>query len=96
MGTKALKKEEILSMRVTSETKEIIARAASVKGQDVTSYVMGLAVDQAFKDIKSHREVERILMSSEDFDDIQAEITKPSEPNAHLKASAKRFKEKNL
>lgn len=96
MVTKALKKEEILSMRVTSETKEIIARAASVKGQDVTSYVMGLAVDQAFKDIKSHKEIERILMSQDDFEQVQAEIKNPTEPNAHLKASAKRFKEKNL
>ena len=96
MGSRALKKDETLTMRVSSENKDLLNMAASFKGQDLTSYVMGLAVEQAFKDIKSHKEVERILMSKEDFEDIEAEITNPSKPNDYLKAAAKRFKEKNL
>jgi hypothetical protein len=37
----------------------------------------------------------RILVSKEDFEQMEAEIANPSEPNEYLKASAKRFKEKN-
>lgn len=37
----------------------------------------------------------RILVSKEDFEGIEVEIANPSEPNEYLKASAKRFKEKN-
>lgn len=97
MVARALKKDEILTMRVSSENKDLINRAASFKGQDLTSYVMGLAVEQAFKDIKTHREVEQIiLMSKDDFEEIEAEIANPTKPNASLKAAAKRYKEKNL
>ena len=96
MVARALKKDEILTMRVSSENKDLINRAASFKGQDLTSYVMGLAVEQAFKDIKTHREVEQILMSKDDFEQIEAEIANPSKPNDSLKAAAKRYKEKKL
>jgi uncharacterized protein (DUF1778 family) len=37
----------------------------------------------------------RILVSKEDYEQIEEEIANPSEPNEYLKASAKRFKEKN-
>ena len=95
MGS-ALKKDEILTMRVSSQNKELLNLAASYKGQDLTSYVLGLALEQAFQDIKLRNEVEKIVLTDEDFAAIKSEIEKPTKPNKTLVAAARRFKDKGL
>jgi uncharacterized protein (DUF1778 family) len=87
----ALKKDEVIGLRLSSVNKNIISIAASFKGQDVTNYVLGLVMDDAMKVIKEHKEVQKIVLSNEDFDQVMNAIENPDEPTPRLKRVAKKL-----
>lgn len=90
----ALKKDEVIGLRLSSVNKNIISIAASFKGQDVTNYVLGLVMDDAMKVIKEHKEVQKIVLSNEDFDQVMNAIENPDEPTPRLKKVAKKLTHK--
>ena len=92
----ALKKDETIGLRVSSINKEMIALAASYKGQDISSYMMGLVMEHVYKDIKEHREMQKIVLSDEAYDEIVGELKNPSKANEKLLKAAQKHREKNF
>jgi uncharacterized protein (DUF1778 family) len=92
----ALKKDETIGLRVSSINKEMIALAASYKGQDVSSYMMGLVMEHVYKDIKEHREMQKIVLSDEAYDEIVGELKNPPKANEKLLKAAQKHREKNF
>jgi uncharacterized protein (DUF1778 family) len=92
----ALKKDETIGVRVSSMNKELIALAASYKGQDVTSYMMGLVMDHVYKDIRDYKEMQKIVLSDEAYDDILNEMQNPSKPNEKLIQAAKNHRKNSF
>ena len=92
----ALKKDETIGLRVSSINKEMIALAASYKGQDISSYMMGLVMEHVYRDIKDHREMQKIIVSPEAYDEMMADLENPAKPNEKLLQAAKRHRETNF
>ncbi|OFZ13002.1 MAG: hypothetical protein A2X86_09255 [Bdellovibrionales bacterium GWA2_49_15] len=93
----AVKKQDSIGLRISSENKEIIRMAAEYTGQDLTSYLVSTALDKAKKDIIEHQEMQALLLSKRDFEKVEKEIAKPSTANVKLKkafkAHSKKFEE---
>ncbi|MBI2521835.1 MAG: DUF1778 domain-containing protein [Bdellovibrio sp.] len=93
----AVKKQDSIGLRISSENKEIIRMAAEYTGQDLTSYLVSTALDKAKKDIIEHQEMQALLLSKRDFEKVEKEIAKPSAANVKLKkafkAHSKKFEE---
>lgn len=92
----ALKKDETIGVRVSSLNKEMIALAASYKGQDVSSYMMGLVMEHVYRDIKEHKEMQRILLESDAFNEIVNDIEQPPKANNKLLEAAVRHRQKKF
>ena len=86
----ALKKEDTITVRLSAEHKEILKTAASFKGQDLTSYLMGYALDHAMKDIQEFKAVEKLVLSERDFETAKAVDERT--PSMRLKEKAQEFK----
>ena len=92
----ALKKDETIGLRVSSINKEMIALAASYKGQDISSYMMGLVMEHVYRDIKDHREMQKIVLSDEAYDAIESELKNPPKANEKLLQAAAKHRQKNF
>jgi uncharacterized protein (DUF1778 family) len=78
-----------LDFRVSPEHKALIERAAGVQGQTVSSFAISTLLKAAEETIRS--ETARTL-SARDSQKFMAMMGAPGEPNAALKAAAKRYK----
>lgn len=92
----ALKKDETIGVRVSAVNKEMIALAASYKGQDVSSYMMGLVMEHVYKDIKEHKEMQRMLLEEDAFNSIVHDIENPPKANSKLLEAAARHRQKKF
>ncbi|MFZ1382683.1 MAG: DUF1778 domain-containing protein [Scrofimicrobium sp.] len=85
-------KSERIQLRVTSDTKEQIARAARMSGQDATSFILDAATARARSVIL---EEQLIKFSSADLDQIERAIENAGTPPPELvelfRKNAKRF-----
>lgn len=86
----ALKKEDTITVRLSAEHKEILKTAASFKGQDLTSYLMGYALDHAMKDIQEFKAVEKLVLSERDFAAVNAVDERT--PSMRMKEKAQDYK----
>ena len=78
-----------LDFRVSLEHKALIERAASAQGQTVSSFAVATLLKAAVEAIQS--ETTRTL-SAHASQQFLAMLEAPGEPNAALKAAAKRYK----
>lgn len=90
----ALKKQDSIGLRISSENKEILRLAAEYTGQDLTSYLISTALEKAKKDIKEHRDLQSLILSAKDFDLLENELQNPKEPNDKLKKAFKAHSDK--
>ena len=79
-------KNDQLRVRVSKQNKEIIRYAADCMGQDLTSYILGVALKKAKIDIKEHQEIQKLVLSRADFSKVEKELMNPSEANDALKS----------
>ena len=77
-----------LETRVTAEQKDLIERAAALQGRTITDFVLTSVQDAAQRTIERHQQIELSLRDSEAF--VEA-LLNPREPNARLKAAARRY-----
>jgi uncharacterized protein (DUF1778 family) len=77
-----------LDFRVSPEHKSLIERAASAQGQTVSSFAIATLLKASEEAIKG--ETTRTL-SARDSQMFLAMLNSPREPNASLKAAAKRY-----
>ena len=83
-------KKSRLDLRVSLREKELLERAASLKGISVSSYLLSNSIQAATKDIESH---EKLVLSDNDRDLFLSLMENPPEPNQALKSAMRRFQE---
>ena len=89
--TKATKaKKSRLDIRIDQEQKELLERAASLRGLSLSSYLLSNSIEAAIKDIESH---EKLVLSDNDRDLFLSLMENPPEPNEALKSAMRRFQE---
>ena len=89
--TKATKaKKSRVDFRIDQDQKELLERAASLKGLSLSSYLLSNSIEAAIKDIESH---EKLVLSDNDRDLFLSLMENPPEPNEALKSAMRRFQE---
>ena len=83
-------KQSRLDLRVSPEQKELLERAASLRGLSVSSYLLSNSIEAATKDIESH---EKLVLNDNDRDLFLSLMENPPEPNKALKSAMRRFQE---
>jgi len=77
--------------RLLPEQKKRIERAASLKGQSVSDFIVQHADEAAMKTIQSHASW---ILEERDLEVFVQALLNPPEPNARMKAAARRYKER--
>jgi uncharacterized protein (DUF1778 family) len=80
-------KDERLEARVTSETKALLARAASIQGRSVTDFVVQSTVEAAHRVIREH---DYLALSHADRMAFVKAVLNPQLPSERLKQAAQR------
>ena len=88
MMTQDTTKTERLQARVNSETKDIIERAAFVKGISVSDFLISSAYDAAAETLAGH---ETLALNQQDSKIFFDAIAQPPAPNAAFKKAAQRY-----
>jgi uncharacterized protein (DUF1778 family) len=91
--TDAIKKlkHNRVDLRISPDEKELLEKAASIKGLSLSSYVVSNCLEAARRDIETYHEC---VLSDEDRDLFLYLIENPPEPNQALKSAMARFKDK--
>jgi uncharacterized protein (DUF1778 family) len=89
-ATKKLK-DNRLNLRISPEEKELLEKAASIKGLSLNSYIISNCLEAARRDIETYHEC---VLSDKDRDLFLSLIENPPEPNQALKLAMARFKDK--
>lgn len=92
MSTIPTPQSQRLDFRLSPEHKALIERAASVQGQTVSSFASAALLKAADEVIQN--QTTRTL-SARDSKTFLALLSSSSEPNAALKAAAKRYKRRS-
>lgn len=83
------RKDERLEARLTPEQKNLIARAAALRGSSVTGFVVASAQQAASEAIK---DFELLTLHDSARDVFVNAILNPPAPNAAARSAAKRYK----
>ena len=71
-----------IELRTDLESKKLIEKAANLRGQTVSSYILGKIISVAKQDIKQS---EMLILDNEDRNLFYSLIKAPPEPNAALR-----------
>lgn len=82
-------KTERLEARVSPDQKALIQRAAELRGLSVTAFI----VDSAHAAAEETLRAQQIRLSARDSALFAQAILEPAEPNAMLRAAARRYQE---
>lgn len=80
---------ERIAVRLPSDAKRTLERAAEITGRSLTDFVVDNALTAARKAIE---ESEQMHLTGEDREMFLAALANPSEPNEALKAAAARYR----
>ena len=80
-----------IDLRVTQEQKEILERAAALRGVSVSAYTLFHVLPAAKQEVDSH---ERLVLSDRDRDLFMSVIENPPELKEKLKSAIKQYQEK--
>ena len=81
METKPLERFEV---RVPSDTKQMLSKAAEINGSTLTVFVMSAAMDRAREILQAHQLFE---FSEADWQSFMHSLENPPEPNDYLVAA---------
>jgi uncharacterized protein (DUF1778 family) len=77
-----------LEARVTDRQKELLKRAAAIRGRSLTDFVVSAAEEAAERVVRSEYV---ITLGAEDSVAFAAAVLSPAKPNRALKAAAERY-----
>ena len=86
MSQAARKKDERIDLRVDDSAKELIERAASIRGMSVSTFTLSSTLRAAREEIS---EFQKLSLSNRDRDLFVSAILTPARPNAALRAAMK-------
>jgi uncharacterized protein (DUF1778 family) len=79
-----------LEARVSPEIKTLLQQAADLQGRTLTDFIVATVQAEAHRVITQHQ---TLKLNREDSHAFAQAILNPPEPNAALKAAAKRYKQ---
>ncbi|MCK9494666.1 MAG: DUF1778 domain-containing protein [Dehalococcoidia bacterium] len=82
-----------IELRTTEDAKELLLRAASESGSDLTSFILNSALTSAREVVES---VERIELSRRDAIRVLELLENPGDPPPALIESARRLRERRV
>ncbi|HLA63933.1 MAG TPA: DUF1778 domain-containing protein [Rhodothermales bacterium] len=85
-----IKKESRMEFRSTPEQKELIERAAALRGESVTDFVRSTVLERAAQAVHEHQ-VTRLSMR--DWKRFERLIDEAAPPNARLREAKERYEE---
>jgi uncharacterized protein (DUF1778 family) len=88
-STKA--KETRIELRVTVEQKNLLEKAASLKGLSLSAYLLSHTLAAAREDITAG---EKLILSERDWDLFVSMLENPPEPETALSSAIEKFREK--
>ncbi|OWY68740.1 hypothetical protein B7486_24690 [cyanobacterium TDX16] len=91
MSGKTRIKDNRIDLRVTQEQKELLERAATLKGISVSAYTLLHVLPAAKQDVDSH---ERLVLSDRDRDLFMSVMENPPALKGKLKSAIARYREK--
>lgn len=89
VAQKTLPKDERLEVRVTSEQKRMIERAAEIRGTSMTDLIVATVLDTAAQAIKEH---EILVLNDRASSAFARALLKPPAPRAKAKAAWRRYR----
>lgn len=91
MSEPNLAKTSRIDLRVTQEQKELLERAASLKGISLSAYTLFYVLQVAQKEVDAN---ERLVLSDLDRDLFMSVMENPPELKGELKSAIKKYREK--
>ena len=91
MSESSKTKDSRLDLRVTLEEKQLLERAAALKGVSVTAYTLFHVLPAAKQEIDSH---ERVVLSERDRDLFMSAMENPPELKGKLKSAIEKYRKK--
>lgn len=86
MSQAARKKDERIDLRIDDEAKELIERAASISGMNISAFTLSSTLRAAREEIS---QFERLSLSNQDRDLFVSAILSPARANSALRAAMK-------
>lgn len=80
-----------IDLRVTQEQKELLERAAALKGVSLSAYTLFYVLPAAKQEVDSH---ERLVLSNRDRDLFMSVMENPPQLKGKLKSAIRKYKEK--
>lgn len=84
-------KDSRIDLRVTQEQKELLERAAALKGVSLSAYTLFYVLPAAKKEVDSH---ERLVLSNRDRDLFMSVMENPPELKGKLRSAISQYREK--
>jgi uncharacterized protein (DUF1778 family) len=84
-------KDSRIDLRVTQEQKELLEKAATLRGISLSSYTLFHLLNAAKQDIEAH---EKLILSDRDRDLFMSVMENPPELQGKLKTAIKKYREK--
>lgn len=84
-------KDSRIDLRVTQEQKELLERAAALKGVSLSAYTLFYVLPAAKQEVDSH---ERLVLSNRDRDLFMSVMENPPELKGKLKSVISKYREK--
>jgi uncharacterized protein (DUF1778 family) len=88
MKSRSQKKDERFDLRISTEIKSLVARAAEVSGTTMSAFVIEAARERATRLIEQQ---ERIVLNNEARDALLNVLSNPPAPNAKLRRAADKY-----
>lgn len=78
----AILKQARVELKTTHDAKELLNRAAALDGMDLSSFVLGSAIEKARKVVSEH---DLITLSKRGQSSLAGLLTKPPEPTTNMR-----------
>ncbi len=83
-------KDSRVDLRISPEEKDLLEKAASMKGLTLSSYLISNSLEAARRDIENYH---KLILSDDERDLFLSLMENPPEPNPALKSAMKRFQD---
>lgn len=84
-------KDSRIDLRVTQEQKELLERAASLKGISLSAYTLFYVLPAAKQEVDSH---EKLVLSNRDRDLFMSAMENPPQLKGKLQSALRKYRDK--
>jgi uncharacterized protein (DUF1778 family) len=93
MPVNMTQRDERIDLRVSTDLKTLLSRAAAYSGMSLSSFLVSVASDRAKEVVARH---ETLTLSSRDWDAFLTALDQADKPRPRLEAAARRYRERRM